>query len=82
MQNPILGLIEDLGILEEDYSVSGWAFFHFNTSCDLIRNQIQRDIARAELAEKRLALGKVSEWNETVRKIPLDIVDMVAESIE
>ena len=78
----ILGLIEDLGILEEDYSVSGWAFFHFNTSCDLIRGQIQKDIARAELAEKRLALGKVSEWNETVRKVPLDIIEMVAKDIE
>ena len=78
----ILGLIEDLGILDEDYSVSGWAFFHFTTSCDLIRDQIQRDVARAELAEKRLALGKVSEWNETVRKVPLDIVEMVAKDIE
>ena len=50
----ILGLIDDLGILDEDYSVSGWAVFHFNTSCDLIRDRIQRDVARAELAEKRL----------------------------
>jgi hypothetical protein len=78
----ILGLINDLGILEENYSVSGWAFFHFNASCDLIRAQIQRDVARAELAEKRLALGKACEWNETVRMVPLDIVEMVAERIE
>ena len=78
----ILDLIEDLGILDQDYSVSGWTFFHFNTSCDLIRAQIQRDVARAELAEKRLALAKVSELSETVRKVPLDIVEQVAKNIE
>jgi hypothetical protein len=78
----ITSVIEDLGILEEDYSVSGWSFFHFNTSCDLIRAQIQRDVARAELAEKRLALAKVSELSETVRKVPLDIVELVAKNIE
>ena len=78
----ILGIIEDLGILDQEYSVSGWAVFHFNTSCDLIRDQIQRDVARAELAEKRLALGKATEWNETVRSVPLDIFELIAKDIE
>jgi len=57
----IEGLIEDLGILDEDYSVSGWAVFHYKTCSDLIRAQIQRDVHAAELAEKRLTLAKISE---------------------
>ena len=78
----IEGLIEALGILDQDYSVSSWAFFHFKSCCDLIAAQIQRDMDRAELSEKRLALGKVSEWNETFRKVPLDIVEMVSDKIK
>ena len=57
----IEGLIEDLAILDQDYSVSGWAFFHFKDCCDLIEAQIQRDMARAELSEKRLVLGTRDE---------------------
>ena len=74
----ILGIIEDLGILDQEYSVSGWAVFHFNTSCDLLKTRIQRDIAHAS---QRLALAKVSEWNDTVRKVPLDIVELIAKDI-
>jgi len=51
----IEGLIEDLGILDVDYSVSGWSVFHFDGCCKLIRDRIQRDVHAADQAKKRLA---------------------------
>ena len=74
----ILRLANESGILDQEYSVSGWMFFHFKGACDIIRCQIQID---TDIAKSRLTLAKIYEGNKTINEVPLDIIELIAQNI-
>jgi len=74
----ILRLANELGIIDQEYSVSGWMVFHYKTAVDLIKSEIQVDTDRAT---SRLSLARLSQEHETVRRVPLDIIELISQRI-
>ena len=74
----ILRLANELGIIDQEYSVSGWMVFHYKTAVDLIKSEIQVDTDRAT---SRLSLARLSQEHETVRRVPLDIIELISQKI-